>query len=96
MPETVRHVAKIKDPAFVALMTILLRWPDRTLAAEYVVGHKIVGHIEAAKVFRPLPTNEITQDEFEEGFLGKGAKAFIDSIVNRPPGKDAEVIQSLM
>ena len=66
----------------------LLRWPDRTLAAEYVGGHKVVGHIETSGIFRPLPVNEITQEELERGFMGQEAERFIDMIVTRPPGPD--------
>ena len=96
MPDTVKRVAEKKDPAFLALLTVLLRWPDRTLAAEYVGGHKVVGHIETSGIFRPLPVNEITQEELERGFMGQEAERFIDMIVTRPPGKSAEIIEALM
>ena len=36
MPASVRKVAVKKDPAMIALVVVLIRWPDRQLAVEYV------------------------------------------------------------
>ena len=55
MPETVKRVAKAKDPAMIAALVILMRWPDRELAAEYVMGHK---HDRPHRHFRSLPTRQ--------------------------------------
>ena len=52
MPESVKRVAVKRNPALIALFTVLTRWPDRQLALEYIKGHQIVGHIEPSGVFR--------------------------------------------
>ena len=96
MPDTVKRVAAKKDPAMVALVTILIRWPDRHLAVEYVRGHKIVGHIESSGVFRACGGEEITEHELREGFLGEKAEAFIDGIMSRQPRKESADIERLM
>ena len=96
MPETVRRVAAKKDPAMVALITILLRWPDRRLAVEYVEGHQIVGHIESSGVFRSRGGREISEEELKSGFMGQEAVAFTDALMSRQPRKDSADIEKLM
>ena len=96
MPETVKRVAAKKNPAFIALATILLRWPDRHLAVEYVIGHNIVGHIQTSGIFRARTGKEISQAELADGFLGNEAVAFIDKMIARPPRKDSADIERLM
>jgi len=80
----------------VAMTTILLRWPDRHLAAEYVTGHRIVGHVEASGVFRARGGQEITEEELMTGFLGQEAVAYIDGLMSRAPRRDSEDIEKLM
>ena len=101
MPETVERVAGKKNPAMIALTTVLLRslrWPDRHLAdtVEYVKGHIIVGHIQTSGVFRARSGNEISKDELDHGFLGDEATAFIDKMIARQPRKDSDDIERLM
>ncbi len=96
MPESVRRVAAKKNPAVIALITILLRWPDRQLAVEYVRGHHIVGHIESSGVFRARAGREISEDELTQGFLGQEAVVFIDSLMSRQPRRDSADIERLM
>ena len=36
------HVAAAKRPAFLAIMSVLLRWPDLTQAQDLVHGYRIV------------------------------------------------------
>ena len=96
MAPTVKRVAAKKDPAFIALVAILLRWPDRSLALEYVKGHKIVGHIESSGIFRDQDIPEISKEELSKGFLGQEAVAFIDAMMSRQPRKDSADIERLM
>jgi hypothetical protein len=96
MPESVRRVAAKKNPAMIALITILLRWPDRQLATEYVEGHHIVGHIESSGVFRARAGREISEDELAKGFLGQEAVKFIDDMMSRQPRRDSADIERLM
>ena len=96
MPETVKRVAGKKNPAMIALTTVLLRWPDRHLAVEYVEGHKIVGHIQTSGVFRARSGKEISKDELDHGFLGNEAIAFIDKMIARQPRRDSADIERLM
>ena len=67
MPETVKHVAGKRNPALIALITILLKWPARRLAVEYVMGHSIVGHIQTPRVFRTRSCKEISSDAHLNG-----------------------------
>ena len=83
MPKSVRQVAEKKDPAMVAMTTVLMRWPDRNLAVEYVTGHRIVGHVEASGVFRARGGQEITEEELMTGFLGQEAVAYIVERMDR-------------
>ena len=96
MPETVKRVAGKKDPALIALFAVLLRWPDRHLAVEYVKGHQIVGHIEPSGVFRSRGGREISEEELAKGFMGDEAVTFIDGIMSRPPRRDSADIEKLM
>ena len=96
MPATVKKVAKDKDPATIAALVVLMRWPDRDLAAEYVVGHNTVGHITTSGVFRPVKNEEITNTALAEGFLGRPAVDFVTALMSRPPRKDAADIERLM
>ena len=90
MPETVERVAGKKNPAMIALTTVLLRWPDRHLTVEHVKGHSIVGHIQTSGVFRARSGKEISKDELAHGFLGEQAIAFIDKMVARQPRRDSD------
>ena len=96
MPDSVKRVAAKKNPAVIALVTILIRWPDRQLATEYVRGHRIVGHIEPSGVFRARGGEEITETELLKGFLGENAEVFIDGIMSRQPKKESADIERLM
>jgi hypothetical protein len=96
MPESVKRVAVKKNPALIALFTVLIRWPDRQLALEYIKGHQIVGHIEPSGVFRARGGGEISEAQLQKGFLGDEAVTFIDKMMSRPPRKDSEDIEKLM
>ena len=96
MPESVKRVAANKNPALIALFTVLIRWPDSQLALEYIRGHQIVVHIEPSGVFRARGGGEISEAQLQKGFLGDEAVTFIDKMMSRPPRKDSEDIEKLM
>jgi len=54
-----RVLASAKRPGFVAVLTILLRWPDRLQAQCLVRGYPIVGQIAQTGVFRPVLSREV-------------------------------------
>ena len=81
MPACVYKVAKTKNPALVAALSVLLRWPARQLAAEYVVGQKLVGHLPTAHPFREIVPAEMSEaaltNELARTFrLSSGADAW--------------------
>ena len=51
MPPSVLRVAAKKDPGFMALFVVLLRWPDKKLPNDYVYGHRLVGHLLSSHLF---------------------------------------------
>ena len=57
--ESAHRVASTKRPGFVAVMTILLRWPDRLQAQCLVRGYPIVGQISQTGIFRPVAPREV-------------------------------------
>ena len=85
--DTSRAVAATRDIAGLALFTSLLRWPDRTQAAGYLEGFRVVGTIETSKLFRPIPATPL-----EDDFSGEAAKAEVRHALRSPPPKFAEEI----
>eukprot|EP00435_Cladocopium_sp_Y103_P071551 s117_g37.t2 len=77
-----QKVAAAKKPGFVAVMTVLLRWPDQQQAIHLLQGYPIVGDIAPTGVFRAVaPQPADTFDEWVDG-----ASAAIDAILrSRPP-----------
>ena len=75
-------MATAKRPGFVAVMSILLRWPDLFQAQCMVRGYPIVGEIESSGLFRPVAAKDVAPlDTWLED-----AKEKIDAIVHsRPP-----------
>ena len=96
MPESVKRVEVKKNPALIVLFTILIRWPGRHLALEYIKGHRSVGHIEPSGVFRARGSGEFLEAELQKCFMGDEAMALIDKMMSRPPRKDLEDIEKLM
>jgi len=96
MPPDVAKVASKKNPMAVALVTVLLRWPDRALAGEYVLGHKIVGHQPSSGLFREISQEEIGVTELQEGFFGQAAEDYIDEILRSPPPRESETIEQMV
>ena len=96
MPATVQKVAKLKDPAMIALLCVVLRWPDRRLPLEYVVGHRLVGHLQTTGLFRDINLGEMDEAKLNKDFFGQGSIDFISSIMRRGPTEDSQRIEELM
>ena len=54
MCDTVRSVAVIKKPGAMAAIIVLLRWPDVSIAREFIRGFVFVGAIESSGLFKQL------------------------------------------
>ena len=78
-----------KDPAFLACMTNLLRWPDRSQAMDFVAGFPIVGEIERSGVFREVRPRDA---EHPDEWLGPQAALAVDAILSSPPPRFASDI----
>ena len=96
MPPKVAKVAGSKNPAFMAIFIIALRWPDRHLPMEYIFGHTLVGHLEASNLFRPISQQCISEEILATEFFGEEATKFLAGLLSRNPPKDAEVIEKLV
>ena len=87
-----KKVASSKKPGLLAVLTALLRWPDRTQPVSLVTGYHIIGALEASGVFRsvtPGPPVELA------GWLGEAAIGAVDEIVSQRPPRFAEDIYSV-
>ena len=56
---TVSLAAGYIDIALLATMMILIRWPDRRLALEFITGFQIVGEMIESGVLRPGGTEAL-------------------------------------
>ena len=59
--ESAHRVASTKRPGFVAVMTIMLRWPDRLQAQCLVRGYPIVGQISQTGISGPWLLGKLTR-----------------------------------
>ena len=96
MPPTVKQVAARKNPALIAVIILALRWPDRRLPLEYVVGHRLIGHIESSNLLRPIEQQKVEPDDLAEGFFGPSAERYLAGLLARKPGKDAADVERLL
>ena len=67
-------------PAMTALVTTVLRWPDRHQAKGYVVGFPVVDQLQYSGVFRDVPqkADHIPSD----ALLGDYSREVIDDILH--------------
>ena len=88
--ESSRRVAASKKPGFLAIMTVLLRWPDVHQPQHLVRGYPIVGQIESSGIFRAVEPKTIQPlDEWLEE-----AEAVVDALVHsRPPRYAEDIVQ---
>ena len=91
--ESARRVAATKRPAFIAAMTILLRWPDLTQGQCLVTGYPIVGEIEPSGLFRPIAAKEV--EPLDKWLVDAGA--IVDALVqSRPPRHAADILEQTL
>ena len=62
-----------KDIAMLAACVVGLRWPDRRLLLEYLVGHTLVGHLETSNMFRPIVQGRLSEAVLQQRFLRQEA-----------------------
>ena len=91
--ETARAVAPSRDVAGLALITALLRWPDRTQAQGYLEGFQVIGEIPSSRVFRQVHPEAPV--DLEDTFFGQAAVDEIQQLLDSPPPKDAAEIYQL-
>ena len=91
MDPSVAKVAASKRPAFIALLTSVLRWPDRLQPCRFIQGFRLIGQLDHSCIFRDiLPDPEAIP---EERFFGNEAVEFNVKIASQPPPKrDVEKI----
>ena len=86
-----RKVASCKNPAFIAVVTALLRWPDLTQAQSFVLGFPIVGDVPFSGVFRSV--SEKPEDtENTEKWLQREGCSVVDALLQQGPPKDHDII----
>ena len=85
MDPSVAKVAASKRPAFIALLTSVLRWPDRLQPCRFIQGFRLIGQLDHSCIFRDiLPDPEAIP---EERFFGEEAVEFNERIAMQPPPK---------
>lgn len=84
-----RLVAASKRPGFMALLTSLLRWPDRCQPACLLKGYRIVGDLPSSGVFRPVDPGPATDPS---SWLGPVAAQAVDELMRSRPPRYAEDI----
>ena len=91
--ESARRVAATKRPAFIAALTILLRWPDLTQGQCLVTGYPIVGEIAPSGLFRPIAAKEV--EPLDQWLVDAGA--IVDALVqSRPPQHAADILEQTL
>lgn len=83
-------VAAQKNPAFVACLTALLRWPDIQQPLHLLQGYPIVGPVHPCGVFREIhQTDKATPDSW----LGDSAQAALEKLLrSRPPSFARDIL----
>ena len=87
-----QKVAASKNPAFVALLTALLRWPDHGQASCFVHGFPIVGDVAFSGVFRLVPTPAEAPPESVSDWLLRDAQRAVHDLLHLPPPRYADDI----
>ena len=84
------RVASSKQPGFVALMTLLLRWPDRSQANCLIRGYPIVGEIEPTGVFRSVEPKSVPS---LEEWLADASEVVDRLMHSRPPKHVQDILE---
>jgi hypothetical protein len=87
MPEHVRGLVHAEKPGAIALVTVLLRWPDRKQPIRFVEGFHIVGEVENSGLF-----NQVPEDKDPIPLLGACAEEEVRTLLASPRPRDAEEI----
>ena len=87
-----QKVASDKRPAFIAVMTILLRWPDRCQANQLIQGYPIVGELPSSGLFRPVPPPVVGS---MTDWLGDQAEQAIQTILTSRPPLHSDAIHAI-
>jgi hypothetical protein len=86
----VQHVFGM-NPAFIAAMISILRWPDRSLPMGLIAGFQIVGDLEPGLILRQIPcTNADTADK---QFFGPASAHIVEDLCrhSRPMPNAADI-----
>ena len=86
-----KRVAGSKNPAFIALLTALMRWPDLGQAQAFVEGFPIVGHVAPSGVFRNI-AESASEKEALDAWLSREEQSVVDELLQRGPPRDHDVI----
>ena len=78
-------VAAQRNIAGLAVLTAVLRWPDRMQAMGYLQGFEVVGDIQTSRFFRPIPTAPLNHE-----FFGQPAIDVVTRALQAPEPKYAE------
>ena len=73
----VQHVLGM-NPAFVASMVSILRWPDRSLPMALVVGFEIVGDLAPSSILREIPCTNV--DTVGQQFFGPESERIVEAL----------------
>ena len=60
--------------ALIAVLTLVLRWPDVHLASRFVSGFRIIGNVEMSNVFRPVETVQMSDACMKQALLDSAAR----------------------
>ena len=90
---TAKRVAATKDVALMSFVAAVLRWPDKSQAAGYLRGFRVIGQIEPTDVFRPIPPEGGV--DLKAQFYGENALEEVAALERSGPPKDAETIWQL-
>ena len=77
-----QKVAMDKRPAFVACMSVLLRWPDLLQPEQLIKGYPIVGEFQQSGVFRPVSSKSSLD---VDSWLETASQAVDKLVASRPP-----------
>ena len=92
----VKAVSWDKRPAAMAALGVILRWPDRTLAREFIYGFKVVDSTASSGVFREIQSERPDGFDINKDFFGKPAEIFVLNLIGDEPPAESEEIEELI
>ena len=91
-PQCVQWTTGRRSPAFIAALTALLRWPDRSQAGCSQEGFRIIGEFEPTHLFRPIQPQGT--DDLSTLYGPEAARTAQEQVRQREP-KHAEEVYRL-